>query len=41
MKSGISDFHAFTTSIMKLTYVKGNTKIKFYRDYKNFDNDLF
>ena len=41
MKFGISDFHAFTTSIMKLTYVKGNTKIKFYRDYKNFDNDLF
>ena len=26
---------------MKLTYTKGNPKIKFYRDYKNFDNDLF
>ena len=39
--TGISDFHALTTSIMKLTYTKGNPKIKFYRDYKNFDNDLF
>ena len=38
--TGISDFHALTTSIMKLTYTKGNLKIKFYRDYKNF-NDLF
>ena len=26
---------------MKLTYVKGNPKIKFYRDHKTFDNDLF
>ena len=38
--TGISDFHALTTSIMKLTYTKGNLKIKFYRDYKNFGNDL-
>ena len=34
------DFHTLTTSIMKLTYVKGNPKIKFYRDYKSFENDL-
>ena len=39
--TGILNFHALTTSIMKLTYVKGSPKIKFYRDYKNFDNDLF
>ena len=39
--TGISDFHAFTTSISKLTYIKSNPKIKFYRDYKSFDNDLF
>ena len=26
---------------MKLTYVKGNPKIKLCRDYKKFDNDLF
>ena len=35
------NFHALTTSIMKLTYVKSNIIIKLYRDYKNFDNDLF
>ena len=39
--TGISYFHALSTRIMKLTYVKGNPKIKFYRDYKIFDNDLF
>ena len=41
--TGISDFHALTTSIMKLTKgnnTKGNPKIKFYRDYKNFENDF-
>ena len=32
--TGISDFHAFTTSIMKLICVKYNPKIKFYEDYK-------
>ena len=37
--TGISNFHAFTTSIMKLTYTKDNPKIKFHRDYKNFDNN--
>ena len=26
---------------MKLTYVKDNPKIKFYRVYRNFGNDLF
>ena len=39
--TGISDFHAFTTSITKLTYTKGNPKIKFYRDCTYSDNDLF
>ena len=38
--TGILDFHALTTSIMKLTYFKGNPKIKFYWDYKIFDNYL-
>ena len=39
--TGISDFHAHTTSIIKLTYSKGNPKIKFYKDYKIFNNDFF
>ena len=38
--TGISDFHALNTSILKLTYVKGNPEIKFCRD-QNFNNDLF
>ena len=37
---GISDFYALTTSILKLTYVKGNPKIKFYKYYKIFDKYL-
>ena len=39
--NSISGFLALSTSNMKLTYVKGNTKTKFYRDYKRFGNDLF
>ena len=39
--TGISDFHALTANIMKLTQTKDNPKIKFYKDYKNVDNDLF
>ena len=39
--NSISGFLALSTSNMKLTYVKGNTKTKFYRDYKSFGNDLF
>ena len=39
--TGISDFHTLIASIAKLTYLKGNPKIKFFRDDKSFDNDLF
>ena len=39
--TGISDFRALTTSIMKQTYSKGNPKIKFYRNYKQFNKDHF
>lgn len=39
--TGVLDFHILTSSIMQLTYVKSNPKIKFCRDYKYFDNDLF
>ena len=38
---GLSNFHAFATSIVKLTYVTGNPKIKFYGDYKIYYNDFF
>ena len=40
-ETGISDFHKLTTTIMKLHYVKSNKRTLYYRDYKNFDEDLF
>ena len=40
-ETGISDFHALITSIMKMTYTKGNPNIKLYRDYKHFNNVNF
>lgn len=39
--TNILDFNSLTTSIMKLNYVKDNPKIKFYREFKICDNDLF
>ena len=39
--SGISDFHALTLTIMRNIFYKGNSKTKFYRDYKNFDREIF
>ena len=39
--TGTSNCNALTTSILKLSYVKDNPKIKLYRDHQNFDNDLF
>ena len=35
--TGVSDFHALTLTIMR----KGNPKTKFYRDYENFDREMF
>ena len=37
----MSNSNSLTTSIMKLTYVKGNPNIKPCRDHKYFDNYLF
>ena len=39
--TGISDFHALTTSIMKMPFIKGNPKVNFYRNYKNFEKEKF
>ena len=39
--TGISDFHALTTSIMKQTYTKGSPKTKYYRNYKNLNQEQF
>ena len=39
--TGIFDFHALTLTIMRNTFCKGNPKTNFYRDYKNFDCEMF
>ena len=39
--TGISDFHSLVVSSLKQTFSKGKPRMKFYRDYKNFNNDLF
>ena len=40
-ETGMSDFHKLTTTILRKTIRKGNTKKIFYRDYKAFDHDTF
>ena len=39
--TGISDLHALTLTIMRNTFYKGNPKTKLYRDFKNFDYEMF
>ena len=39
--TGISYFHALTLAIMRSTFCMNNPKTKFYRDYKNFDCEIF
>ena len=41
VETGLSDFHKMTVTVMKTTYEKLKSKIKNYRDYKNFCNDTF
>ena len=36
-----SDFRALTLTVMRNTFFKGNPKTKFYKDYKNFDYEMF
>ena len=40
-ETGMSDFHKLTTTTLRKTISKGNTKIIFYRDYKAFDQKHF
>ena len=36
-----SHFYTLTLNIMRNTFYKGNPKTKFYRDYTNFDCEIF
>ena len=37
-KTGLSDFHKLTCTILKMFYAKQKPRIMKYRDYKNFNN---
>ena len=41
IETGLSDFHKMVVTVMKTTFQKLPPKITSYRDYKNFDNDIF
>ena len=41
IETGLSDFHKLTITVMKSYYPKQTPLIRSYRDYKNFDQQLF
>ena len=41
METGISDFHKMVITVLKFFYKKQKTKIIHYRNYKNFNANLF
>ena len=40
-ETGLSDHHKLTTTTLRKTISKGNSKKMFYRDYKRFDQKKF
>ena len=38
---GISDHRLLTLTSMRIQFIKGNPKVKFYRDYKSFNFESF
>ena len=41
LEVGISDHHSFITTALRTKLIKGNAKMKMYRDYTTFDIDFF
>ena len=41
IETGLSDFHKMSLTVMKVFYKKQRPKIISYRNYSNFDNELF
>ena len=37
----LSDFHRMTVTVMKTPFQRSPTKIKHYRNYNNYDNNIF
>ena len=40
-ESGLSDFHKFTITVMKICFPKQKPKVINYRNYKTFNNSMF
>ena len=40
-ETGISDYHKMIVTLLKSTFAKGKPKTINYRDFNNFDKDLF
>ena len=40
LEVGISDHHSFITTALRTQLIKGNAKMKMYRDYKTFNIDF-
>ena len=40
-ETGLSDYHTFVSTFFKLHYSKLKPKISYYRNYKNFNEQIF
>ena len=41
VETGLSDFHRMIVTVMKTSFQKLPVKIRHYRDYSNYDNNMF
>ena len=41
INTGLSDYHKMVVTVLGKTFQRAQTKVVSYRDYKNFDNELF
>ena len=41
INNGLSDCHKMVAAVLRKTFQRAQPKIFSYRDYKNFDNELF
>ena len=41
VETGLSDFHRMIVTVMKTSFHRLLPKIRHYRDYSNYDNNLF
>ena len=41
INTGLSDYHKMVVTVLRKTFQRAQPKVVSYRDYKNFDNELF